>query len=49
MKDAEFLRNVYAASRLLIRPKPKVNKIDMLKEMIRCLGMNPERPRQRST
>ena len=42
MKGVEFLRNVYAASGLSIRPKTKVNKIDMLKEMIRSMGMNPE-------
>jgi hypothetical protein len=37
-----FLRNVYSASGLSIRPKTKVNKIDAIKEIIRAYGMNPE-------
>jgi hypothetical protein len=43
MKGIEFLRNVYAASGLSIKPKTKVTQIDMLKEIIRALGGNPER------
>jgi hypothetical protein len=42
MKDVEFLRIVYSAAGLSIRPKTKGNKIEMLKEMIRSLRMNPE-------
>ena len=38
----EFLRNVYQAAGLSIRPKVKVNKVDALKEIIRAWGMNPE-------
>ncbi|MGC8940008.1 MAG: hypothetical protein ACP5KU_05895, partial [Candidatus Bathyarchaeia archaeon] len=30
------------ASGLCIRPKTKPNRIEMLKEMIRALGLNPE-------
>lgn len=42
MLGVEFLRNIYAAAGLSIRPKTKVNRIDMIKEMIRSLGMNSE-------
>jgi hypothetical protein len=42
MKGVEFLRNIYAASGLSIRPKTKVSKIEALKEIIRAWGMNPE-------
>jgi hypothetical protein len=42
MKGVEFLRNVYAASGLSIRPKTQQNKIEVLKEMVRAFGMNPE-------
>ncbi|MEA2089343.1 MAG: site-specific integrase [Thermoproteota archaeon] len=42
MKGIEFLRNVYAASGLSIKPKTRVSKIDALKEIIRAWGMNPE-------
>ena len=38
----EFLRNVYQAAGLSIRPKVKVSKVDALKEIIRAWGMNPE-------
>lgn len=43
MKGTEFLRNVYTASGLSIRPKTRNNKTETLKEMIRALGYNPER------
>jgi pyrroloquinoline quinone (PQQ) biosynthesis protein C len=36
------LRGVYAASGLYIKPKTKPNRIEMLKEMVRALGLNPE-------
>jgi monoamine oxidase len=36
------LRNIYAASGLSIKPKTKTSKMEMLKEMIRAWGMNPE-------
>jgi len=42
MKGIEFLRGVYAASGLGIRPKTKPNRIETLKEMVRALGRNPE-------
>jgi len=42
MKSIEFLRNIYAASDLSIRPKTSVSKIEALKEIIRVWGMDPE-------
>jgi hypothetical protein len=41
-KGIDFLRGIYSASGLSIRPKTKVSKIDALKEIIRAYGMNPE-------
>jgi hypothetical protein len=42
MKGTDYLRGIYAASCLSIQPKLRVNKIEMLKEMIRALGLNPD-------
>lgn len=42
MKGVEFLRNVYAATGLSIRPKTRLGKIEALKEIVRAWGMNPE-------
>jgi len=42
MKGIEFLRGIYMASSLSIRPKTRVSKIDALKEIIRAWGLNPE-------
>lgn len=42
MKGPEFLRNIYAASGLSIKPKTALSKIEALKEIIRAWGMNPE-------
>lgn len=42
MKGIEFLRNIYTASGLSIRPKTRTSKIDALKEIIRAWGLNPE-------
>jgi hypothetical protein len=42
MKGVEFLRGIYTASSLRIRPKTRVSKIDALKEIIRAWGLNPE-------
>ena len=42
MKGVEFLRNIYAASGLAIRPKTSMSKIEALKEIIRAWGMDPE-------
>jgi hypothetical protein len=36
MKGVEFLRNVYAASGLSIKPKTQLSKIDALKEITRA-------------
>jgi hypothetical protein len=41
MLGVEFLRNIYAAAGLSIRPKTKVNRIDMIKEMIRSTWHEP--------
>jgi len=41
-KGIEFLRNIYAGAGLSIRPKSQVSKVEMVKEFIRGLGMNPE-------
>jgi hypothetical protein len=38
----EKLRNVYASAGLSIKPKTKTNKIELIKEYIRALGVNPE-------
>ena len=43
MKGVEFLRSIYAASGLSIKPKTKVGRIEMLKEIIRAWGMDPEK------
>jgi len=42
MKGIDYLRGIYAASGLSIRPKTRVSKIDALKEIIRAWGLNPE-------
>jgi len=42
MKGIEFLRNIYTASGLSIKPKTRTSKIDALKEIIRAWGLNPE-------
>jgi integrase len=42
MKGTEFLRNIYMASGLSIRPKTHLSKIESLKEIIRAWGMNPD-------
>jgi integrase len=42
MKGIEFLRGIYMASGLSIKPKTKMSKIDALKEIIRAWGLNPE-------
>jgi len=36
------LRNIYANAGLSIRPKTKTSKIELIKEYIRALGVNPE-------
>ena len=42
MKSSEYLRGIYLASGLSIKPKTRVSKIDALKEIIRAWGLNPE-------
>ena len=42
MKGIEYLRGIYMASGLSIKPKTRVNKLDALKEIIRAWGLNPE-------
>jgi len=42
MKGIEYLRGIYAASALSIKPKTRVSKIDALKEIIRAWGLNPD-------
>lgn len=43
MKGVEYLRGVYLNSRISIRPKIKMNRIDALKEIIQAWGLNPEK------
>ena len=42
-KGIEFLRNIYISSGLSIKPKTQITKTDMLKEIIRSLGMDPDK------
>jgi hypothetical protein len=42
MKGIEYLRGIYMASGLSIKPKTKVTKTDALKEIIRAWGLKPE-------
>jgi hypothetical protein len=42
MKGTEYLRGIYIASGLSIKPKTRLSKIDALKEIIRAWGLNPE-------
>jgi len=49
MKGIDFLRNVYAALGLSIRPKTQLSKIEAFKEIVRAWGMNPEEVLTRET
>jgi hypothetical protein len=42
MKGTEYLRGIYIAAGLSIKPKTRLSKIDALKEIIRAWGLNPE-------
>jgi hypothetical protein len=42
-KGVEFLRNIYAAAGLSIAPRTNYTKIDMLKEIVRSWGLEPEK------
>jgi len=37
-----FPEGGYAASGLCVKPKTKPSRVEMLKEMVRSLGLNPE-------
>jgi integrase len=43
MKGVDFLRNLYKASGISIKPKTRYSKVDMLKEIVRSLGLDPEK------
>ena len=43
MKGVEFLRNIYAASGLSIKPKTKSTLIELLKTIIKAHGEDPEK------
>lgn len=43
MKGIEFLRNIYATSGISIKPKTNTNKKELLEEMIRAFGYDPEK------
>ena len=43
MKGIEYLRGVYMASGIRIRPKIKMNKIDALKEILQTWGFDPQK------
>ncbi len=42
-KGVEFLRNIYAAAGLAIKPSGSHSKLDMLKELMRAWGLDPEK------
>jgi hypothetical protein len=42
-KGIEFLRNLYAGASLSIKPRSNYTKLDMLKEVIRAWGLEPEK------
>ena len=42
-KGIEFLRNTYASAALSIKPRTRNTKIEMLKEVTRALGLEPEK------
>jgi site-specific recombinase XerD len=42
-KGIEFLRNLYASAGLSIKPRSNYSKIDMLKDIVRSWGLEPER------
>ena len=43
MKGIEYLRGMYMASGIRIRPKIKMNKIDALKEILQTWGLDPQK------
>jgi len=42
MKGVEYLRGIYLTSGIAIQPKIRLNKIDVLKEIMCAWGLNPE-------
>lgn len=48
MKGPEFLRTIYAASGLGIRPKTQVSKMEMLKHVAKAWGLDLEQIHQGS-
>jgi len=42
-KGVEFLRNIYTAAGLAIKPSGSHTKLDMLKELMRAWGLEPEK------
>jgi len=42
-KGPEFLRNIYRAAGLCIRQKTKTSRLELLKELVRGFGLDPER------
>lgn len=42
MKGTEFIRGIYTASGLSIKPKTTPNRIQILKEIARSFGLNPD-------
>jgi len=43
MKGIEFLRNIYTAADLSVRPKTRISKLEQLKELTRVLGFDPNK------
>lgn len=43
MKGPEFLRNIYRAAGLCIQKKTKASRLDLLKELVRGFGLDPEK------
>src|SRR3989442_15305460 len=43
MKGPEFLRNIYRAAGLSIKQKTKASRLDMMKELVRGFGLDPEK------
>ena len=41
------MRSIYAAAGFAIREKTQISKLDIIKEMMRALGENPEQPLSR--
>ena len=42
-KDMKFLRRIYIASGLSMKPKTHVTRMEILKEMVRSLGYDPDK------